>query len=226
MSSQPPREKDWNNFDRLAPGYRILERLLAGRLLERVRCHYMETLPQTGKILLLGDGPGKFLEELVRKRPQLEVVYLEKSIRMIEAAKNALSKSKVSSPSVIWRSEDILHCELSGAYSAAVSHFFLDCFTLPEIRQIVDKVRRVLAPNASWLLSDFQMAPKGWPKIRSRVNLWLMYRFFRLATRLSAGRLADPAPVLQQGGFVLESSRSWNYGLIKSESWRLKDQGD
>ena len=50
--------------------------------------------------------------------------------------------------------------------------------------------------------------------------LWLAYRFFRGATKLSAKRLHCPKEFLTQSGLAREEREEFNFGLIYAEIWR------
>jgi hypothetical protein len=214
--------RDSNDFDTVASGYRFLERVLAGALLQKVRCAYLHQLPDHGKILLLGEGPGRFLEELLRQKPGLAVDYLEKSSGMIEQAQGAMRRKQIATPNVSWIHGDILHHKLSGSYDAVACHFFLDCFQKQEIERIVNKVSAAMNPGARWIISDFQLARKGWERVRSKINLWVMYRVFRWVTNLSSEKLNDPGHALVHAGLRLEEATTWNHDFLKSECWTLE----
>jgi hypothetical protein len=56
------------SFDRLAPHYRWLEWVLAGRKLQRCRTAFLDEIGRADATLLVGEGNGRFLGELL-KRP-------------------------------------------------------------------------------------------------------------------------------------------------------------
>jgi hypothetical protein len=51
----------------------------------------------------------------------------------------------------------------------------------------------------------------------------MLYRFFRLATRLPATSLTPPDAFLQQNGFALRERRVYDWGLLHSDRWQLKE---
>ncbi|WP_075088074.1 class I SAM-dependent methyltransferase [Verrucomicrobium spinosum] len=74
------------SFDILAPVYRWMELLLAGRKLHRCRCAFLEEVPTPQHVLMLGEGHGRFLVECLKKFPNTHVTYLDASTGMIEQA--------------------------------------------------------------------------------------------------------------------------------------------
>jgi hypothetical protein len=101
-----------------------------------------------------------------------------------------------------------------------VTHFFLDCFRPEQLEPLIAKLAGAAAPNANWLLADFQAAPGGLACVRSKLILWTMYRFFRVVTRLPTKRLTPPDVFLEQHGFKLAERRLADWGLIHSDRWQ------
>ncbi|HEY1489682.1 MAG TPA: hypothetical protein VGF90_01470, partial [Verrucomicrobiae bacterium] len=61
----------------------------------------------------------------------------------------------------------------------------------------------------------------GWRRQRSRVILWLMYRFFIAATRLPARTLTAPDELLERHGFTLRAREIYDWELLHSDWWQL-----
>jgi hypothetical protein len=104
-------------------------------------------------------------------------------------------------------------------FDLVVTHFFLDCFTRELIEAIVPRIASAAAPGASWLLADFQVAARGWKRVRSRAILALLYGFFRFVTRLPAKHLTAPDPYLERAGFKLRERKEYDWALLKSDWW-------
>jgi SAM-dependent methyltransferase len=84
------------SFDTLAPYYRIMERVTAGGILQRCRTAFLAETTSCRRALLLGEGPGRFLEELLRANSQVEVTCVERSPRMIAEARRRLNASDLA----------------------------------------------------------------------------------------------------------------------------------
>ena len=61
------------SFDLLAPAYQSLEQLAFGGLLHWCRTAHLARLAACRRALVLGDGDGRFLADLLRANPTLEV---------------------------------------------------------------------------------------------------------------------------------------------------------
>ncbi len=59
------------SFDRVAPFYRRLETLVFGGQLQAARCAFVREVSGSRRALLVGEGDGRFLEQLLRAQPEL-----------------------------------------------------------------------------------------------------------------------------------------------------------
>ncbi len=203
------------NFDRLAPFYQAMERITAGGRLQRCRVAFLDEIPPPRMVLILGEGRGNFLVELRKRFPEATVVVVDSSARMMEHAKRNAGES----------SAEFIHADVlnwtpeSGGFDLIVTHFFLDCFTADELDVLVPRLADSAAPEAHWLLADFEIAPRGLARWRSRWIVALLYRFFRITCGLKADALVSPDPKLAGAGFRLERRMTSEWGLLKSECW-------
>ena len=208
------------SFDKLAPYYLRMEAVLAGGILQRCRTAYLADVSHCQSALLLGEGPGRFLVELLRANPRVHVVCVEASARMIHEARRTLRRNGMEDARVTFEQSDALSWQPPRAvFDLVVTHFFLDCFPHDALAALVAKVAASTQANARWLLADFQMPPRGWRRWRARVVLAVMYRFFRWTTGLSASALTSPDQFLMDAGFELRHRRSVNFGLAHSDLW-------
>lgn len=207
------------SFDTLAPYYRSMERVMAGDVLQRCRTSFLTEAANSRRALLLGEGPGRFLVELLRVNPRVEVTCVERSPRMIAEARRQLTESELKR--VTFEQADALEWQPPrNDFDLVVTNFFLDCFRPAELQTLVTKIAASATTDARWLLADFREPETGWQRWRAQVVLALMYGFFRLATGLSASRLTPPDVFLEAGGFKLAARRLANFGLARSDLWQ------
>lgn len=213
------------SFDALAPLYRPMEAVLAGGLLQRCRTAQLSFLAQGGALagaraLVLGEGPGRFLVELLHRFPDLEVVCVEQSPAMIRQARRRIEHSGGDPDRVEFLPVDALDWNPGGRkFDLIATHFFLDCFPPDELERLVAKISSAAAGEARWVISDFCIPERGWRRLRARAIHGLMYRFFRIATGLRAHRWTPPDCFLRSAGFELQRRRSFNFGLLHSDLW-------
>lgn len=206
------------SFDRLAPFYRSMELFTAGGKLQRCRMAFLDEIPPPEKILLAGEGHGRFLPECARRFPAARIVVVDISAKMLEIA-----RATVESGQVEYVHADFLTWDApGGGFDLVVTNFFLDCFPPGELAAVVAKLGEMAAPQADWLLADFEIAPAGLARWRSRVIVAMLYRFFNLATRLRTRALAPPDGELAKAGFTRHRRLTCEWGLLKSEWWRRR----
>jgi len=204
------------SFDRLAPFYRAMEAIAAGGKLQRCRVAFLNEIPVPRRVLLAGEGHGRFLPECVRRFPDAAIMVVDDSVRMLEIAKRMVESERVE-----FVRADLLKWEgPQGAFDLIVTNFFLDCFPAPELAVLVARLGWMAVPEADWLLADFEIAATGPARWRSRMILALLYAFFRVVCRLPARALISPDGELQKAGFSLTRRQTYEWGLLKSERWR------
>jgi cyclopropane fatty-acyl-phospholipid synthase-like methyltransferase len=204
------------SFDRLAPHYRWLERLLAGGVLQKARLTHLAALDNARNILLLGEGPGRFLETLRARRPDVPITVVDHSAAMLAEA-----RSHVPDGPTTWEQADLLNWQPpTAAWDAVVSHCVLDCFTVTSLAQLIPRLAGATTARATWLITDFALPPAGWQRWRAHIIHTLMYGSFRLATGLEAQRWVDPGPWLASTGFRLRHRQAFSHGLIRADRWQ------
>ena len=203
------------NFDRVAPYYRHLETLVFGHQLQEARVAFVRQIHSPRRVLVVGEGNGRFLAEFVRAHPQAEIDCIEPSARMI-----ALARERATSSKVHFIHADLRNLQLERAtYDLVVTHFLLDCFDQSTLPAVIEKLSHAAAANAQWLIADFFEPPRGWKRFRARGLIALMYRFFRLVARIEADCLVDYRPLLRRHGFVAQQARDSPDEMIRSELW-------
>jgi ubiquinone/menaquinone biosynthesis C-methylase UbiE len=210
------------SFDAVAPWYRTLETIAFGGVLQRCRIACLDKLQNPGRVLIVGEGNGRFLSELLRTHPDVEVECVDASERMLFLARRRIERELPGRADRV----RFLHHDITSwlaperHYDLIVTHFVLDCFPEIEMAGIVRKLARAGTDDASWLLADFCVPEKGVARLGARLRLTVMYRFFRIATGIQASELIDPTPFIQAAGFVLARQHLFQSGMLKSELWR------
>ena len=197
------------NADRIARLYRWIEYATFGRALQRRRLAFLPEVADARRVLVLGDGDGRFLEKLVKQNQRARCDYVDLSGRMLE-----LARERVGTDLVTYHQADALEIVLpERGYDLIVTHFFLDCFDEAGAARLVDRVTRAACPKARWLVSEFRRTWWSSPLLAG------LYCFFRITTGLKTRRLINHHPLLERLGFrVMHSESAWR-GLLASELW-------
>lgn len=208
------------SFDLLAPHYRWMEALCAGGQLQRCRTALLGVIPATQRVLVYGEGNGRFLVELCRRFPEAQVTVVEASAVMIDLARGRLRRAGLAGARVEFIHADALMWQPPAAvFDLIVTCFFLDCFREDQLQQLVPAIASAAAADARWLHADFQIAPAGLWRVCSRMIVGVLYAFFRWATRLPAHELVNVAPYLSGAGFTRYERREFIMGLLFCECW-------
>ncbi len=209
------------NADRIAGSYRWLEYAAFGLALEHARFDFLSCAAEAGRVLILGEGDGRFLARLLGCNRHAGIVVIESSARMIQLARQRVPASEQAR--VEFHQLDAVTDALpGGAFDAAVTHFFLDVFNHRDAEAVIRKVSAQLAPGACWLVSEFQEPAGGLPLLHARLWLRAMYSFFAITTGLRASKLPPYRDLLERAGLKEIKHRERRLGLIRSQVWRKR----
>jgi len=205
----------------LAKHYSALEWLLAGGRLQICRTAFLGEAIKARAILLVGEGHGRFLEELCRASLDSAICYVDASAEMSRVARARIEADNAGrARPVEFQAIPILQFQTKRAFDLISTQFFLDCFAEEELRRIIAKLANLLQAGGTWIVTDFQVPKSGWRRWRAQIVLTLAYGFFRMATRLPAKRLIAPQPLLKAEGLELEKRVEFNCGLLYAELWK------
>jgi len=199
------------NCDLIAPHYWWIERLGMGRALERRRRWFLPQLENARRALVLGDGDGRFLRELLRRNSVVRADYVDLSRRMLE-----LARQKAGAERVTYRQTDARTLDLpQDEYDLIATHFFFDCFGQDELEALIARVAAAAKPGAQWIVSEFRTA-----NIPARLLVRALYLFFGITTGLKTRKLTDHRPFLRSHGFQLIGASHSRGALVVSELWK------
>ncbi|QEL20167.1 class I SAM-dependent methyltransferase [Limnoglobus roseus] len=213
------------HFDHLAAPYVWLERLSYGGLLQWCRTALLGELSDARFALVLGDGDGRFLEAFVKANTEVRIDAFDVSPAMVALAERRVCRA--TADRVHFTVADVRDvCFSPGRYDLIVTNFFLDCFAEAELRTLIAELIPALKPGGRWLVGDFRRPDSRVPRLIAAVALAGMYLFFRVATRISASRLVDPASVLDGHGLRVQKRVSRFGGFLTAELWQLPSDSD
>jgi len=205
------------NFDRVASIYRWAEYLTLGPLLQQTRAHFLPELSGRRQALVLGDGDGRFLAQLLRQEPALQATAIDTSARMLvllhthcSFAANRLQTQNASALTV----------DVPPDTDLIVTHFFLDCLTQPEVLALTQRIASTVQPGTLWLLSDFAVPPSRALRPLAALYIRSLYLAFRILTGLRVSQLPDPQTALAASNFIRVVRHERLGGLIYTEIWQ------
>lgn len=207
------------SFDRMAGHYRWLEILFAGSTLQQCRTALLqdELLNGCRRVLIVGEGDGRFLQECAAQLPEAEFLCVDGSEVMLSEARR---RNEGNGRIRFLRAEMPDWQPPAETFDLIVTHFFLDCFGAGDLENVIGLLSRAGLADAVWLLADFQI-PKGpmAARLRAKLVIAAAYAFFRMVTGLRVRRLVDPAPFLESHGFHRVRQRIWSWEMLYSSLW-------
>jgi SAM-dependent methyltransferase len=207
------------DFDSIARPYRWLEYLTLGRALERCRFHFLPLLREQQRALVLGDGDGRFLAELLTRNPQLHADAVDTSAVMLQLLRERCDATPNGSSRLNIHHTSALNFPIEGAYDLVVTHFFLDCLTQSELETLIARIAPALTPGALWLISDFRI-PGGPMHLPAWIVVRGLYLAFRVLTGLRTTRLPDHAAPLNGSGLTRIVQQHQMAGVLTTELWQ------
>lgn len=208
------------SFERLAPHYTWMERVLAGPRLQRCRLTWLETLASCDDILIAGVGHGHFLQRCARRFPHARITSVDASPTMLQHARRRarLARPQLAGLTFI-RAELPAWQPPEASFDAIVTPFFLDCFPPDELAEVVATLARGARAKAQWLVADFAVPARGLARVRARAVHALMYGFFRRVAHVRARRVTCPDSLLAAAGFSLAGRKFSEWGLLQADWW-------
>ncbi len=206
------------NCDPIARVYRWCEYAAFGGELERRRTRFLAEAAHAQKALVLGDGDGRFVAQLIATAPGAQVDLVDSSQAMLN-----LARGRSKSPRVTCLHMDARRLvPLPAQFDLVATHFFLDCFERQDLEALVTKIAGAAAPGAIWLISEFRQPSHGLQAVWAWLWLRLLYFLFALTTGLKVRDLTDHRPLLEAAGFKQEQVEEVWFGLLASELWRKR----
>jgi cyclopropane fatty-acyl-phospholipid synthase-like methyltransferase len=200
------------SFDLVARFYPLLEQAVFGSQLSRARRSFISRVTEGRKILLIGEGNGRFLFEVVKQDSSASITVVDSSARMLAAASRRIATADCCSRIELIPA-DILEWQSARGYDRIVTHFVLDLFPPDGIRRLIEKISQLAMEDCLWINVDFASGKQSLPR---RFLMWAQYRFFRAFAGIEASRLTDARPLIRNANWKILETRSLSSGLISA----------
>jgi ubiquinone/menaquinone biosynthesis C-methylase UbiE len=201
-------------FDRIAAFYDLLAGLVFGRTLRRAQAAALAGLPAGApSLLIIGGGTGWILGEVLRRRPQARILYIEASPSMLRKSQATLQRlAAAQEAQVTFRLGTEASMAPGETFDAILTFFFLDLFAPDRLSRVLQQLNAARRPGGRWLLADFRTPPWRW----QRALLAIMYQFFRLITGIGARELPAIHAGLGMLGLQLKQQQLFYAGMIEA----------
>lgn len=199
-------------FDAIAKYYDQLARLVFGKSLIKAQTYFLNSVPPSSKVLVIGGGTGWWLMKFLQNNPACKIIYIEESNEMLKMARAATNG-------------DCRICFMLGTensipyeekFDVVITFCFLDLFSEDQLSEVIAKILTSLKPNALWLVTDFVNTNR----IHS-ILLFVMYRFFKLTTEMNNQILPDWEKLLLNNAVIKIEQKSYFRSFIMSCLYRV-----
>ncbi|MDQ3535472.1 MAG: class I SAM-dependent methyltransferase [Bacteroidota bacterium] len=204
-----------NDFDSIASFYDILVRIVFQKSLFNSQLTYLKNIPSQAKVLIIGGGSGWIINEILKVKPDVEIIYIELSKKMLNISKSKIPESYHKK--IIFIHGDETDIDNIQEYDVLITNFFLDVFSEIRLLKIVKLLQEKLQKKGLWILTDFVNPPKFSIKhIFQILLIKIMYIFFRLICRLEGDKLLDHKKIIQKAGLQLTDTKKFFYNMIEA----------
>ncbi|MEO8146283.1 MAG: class I SAM-dependent methyltransferase [Bacteroidia bacterium] len=203
-----------SNFNHIASIYDMLARLIFGSNLYNAKIHFLNVIKHGSNILIIGGGTGDILNKLLTSTQNTVVDFIEPSQGMIKNARQNLLPEFVNRVNFINDNHNIITHHKQ--YDVVMAFFIFDIFKQDEALLISKKINDSLKENGLWLFADFFYTENYF----QRCLIWLMYRFFKITTGISANKLPDYDVIFKQLKVALTHEKYFMKGLVKARVYK------
>jgi len=210
------------NFGPFARVYAPVEWLSFGPALSRRRECFLAhpRIATAQRVLVLGDGDGRFTAALLSRRPDVDVTAVDVSRAMLAQLERRV-RARTPAARLALHCADVRSWRVPTAqYDLVVAHFFFDCFTTAELIAIVSRLAPALALNAHWLVSDFAIPARRFWTPLSKLLLKFLYLTIGSLTGLKHTQLPEHQTALRSAQFELVEAQTALGGTLRSELWQ------
>lgn len=186
------------NFDFVSSFYDGLARVVFGSSLEEAYRWHLQGIDADKKVLIVGGGTGKILEQLKNQ----EIFYVEKSKGMLSKINHELS------PKADFIKIDYLDYKPTDLFDYILFPFFLDCFHKENLMKVLGKARTELKPEGKLIVTDFDLEQSN------PLLLRIMHLFFIAIASLESKRLKDLRGIIRDCGFEQTSIQFFRHGIF------------
>jgi cyclopropane fatty-acyl-phospholipid synthase-like methyltransferase len=199
------------DFDYVAQLYPFLEQIVFGSTLNKARRSFNDQLDNGQEILLIGEGNGRFLAEILAREEAASITVVDSSAKMLAALERRIRRRPGRNRVRLVKADLLKWSAPTVRFDRLITHFFLDLFEPPNISFICQKFATLAAKEALWLDVDFALPAND---LRYDALMWTQYRFFRLLAGIEASRLHDPLLSIEAAGWRIEEEKRLASGRI------------
>lgn len=199
------------NFDFVAPFYPLLERAAFGDELNVARLASLDSVLAAERVLLIGEGNGRFLADCLKKKIGGTITVVDSSEKMLRLLQTRIRDIETQSRLELVHADFCAWPSSTFRFDLIVTHFFLDLFRPNSQRRIIEKITTLSGSETIWVNLDFQ------PVIKSTLHRWIdwcQYRFDQTMSGIEADRHYDSGPIVEEFRWNVREKRLFCNGTV------------
>lgn len=206
------KRKYTNNYDKIAPVYDLLSRLVYFNAQRSAQINQLIFLQPNSRILIIGGGTGWILEAITKRyNAGLEIVYVEISRKMMQLAKSR----NYGNNQVLFLEKDLADYHCDTKFDVVMTAFLFDNFTTKQTKNAFPQIDSLLGKSGLWLYCDFYLnTEKG--KWWKSAMIKMMYFFFRTFGMVETNNLIDMYPYFAAYNYTKKEESFYYHSFIQS----------
>jgi ubiquinone/menaquinone biosynthesis C-methylase UbiE len=189
------------NYNNSASFYDSLSRLVYGDTLVKAQIHFLTHIPAYAKVLIIGGGTGRILEEITKLYPSgLSITYVEIAEKMVALSR----KRNTGDNKVAFINQAVENVSLP-QHDVVITPFLFDNYKDKNLPATFKHIDSMLKRGGLWLNTDFQQTGKWW----QYVLLKSMLLFFKVLCGVESWCLPDAAKQFSHSGYQLKQKKTF-----------------
>ncbi|MFA0961749.1 class I SAM-dependent methyltransferase [Roseivirga sp. BDSF3-8] len=201
------------NFDSTASWYDWLVSIVYGSRVTAAQQHLISGLWPGASVLVVGGGTGRFLPELIARKPSA-ITYLEASASMLAKAK----RNTTATGLIEWVHGDEEWLGKGIQYDAILTFHLFSNYPPSDATLIWARLNALLKPTGYWLYTDFiaSVQQNLWQRLYTGVMFWL----FRLVAGVQGSKITGMRRVFTTNGYWERNSKFFYKGFIEAITYQ------
>ncbi|NME71654.1 class I SAM-dependent methyltransferase [Flammeovirga aprica] len=195
-----------DQFDYIAKFYDFIAAIVFGKAIQEIQLKHLERIKRKSRILIIGGGSGKILSEIDQLGLASEIVYIEKSPKMIALAK----KNKINSP-IKFINASYEDAKEYGHFDVIITNFFVDLLNEKQFQAFIPFIYSLLSENGKWIVTDFRIHERFPLRSLHKLIHLSMISFFRITVNLQNTKLFNYHTLIHESRFFQAESKKYAY---------------
>lgn len=202
-----------DNYRFLAPIYDRLAGVFLGKVFKRSHYIFMDTINKGDRILILGGGTGKNLNEILKRTGASGRLYfVEASPSMMVRAKKRIKEEEKSKVQFCCTGDFNITPKMK--FDLVITQYFLDVLRDEELERLFEEIGKRANPGTRWFFVDF------FSEKSKRGLIKMMLFSFRYLTSHPRKDLPDYGEFFEKYGWDLKGECHLQKGFIQAREYQ------